>query len=133
MREDTTLVSAKCTEATLETGLQEQGGKLDLRGEISSLPCCVFLCLLVLQINERKYNASIGEGHRSDLRDRATGTGGASWTSRVKFRACRAASSFAFSSFKLMREDTTLVSAKGTEATLETGLQEQGGQVGPQG
>ena len=74
MKEDTTLVSAKGTEATLVTGLQEQGGKLDLAGEILSLPCCVFLHLLVLQINGRRYNASIGETHRSDLSDRATGT-----------------------------------------------------------
>ena len=76
MREDTTLVLAKGMEATLVTGLQEQGGKLDLRGEISCLPCCVFLRPLVFQINERRYNASIGEGHRIDLRDKATGTKG---------------------------------------------------------
>jgi hypothetical protein len=31
--------------------------------------------LLVLQNNERRYNASIGEGHTSDLRDKATETG----------------------------------------------------------
>ena len=43
MGEDTTLVSAKVSEATLVTRLQEQGGKLELEGEILSLSCCVFL------------------------------------------------------------------------------------------
>ena len=76
MGEDTTPVLAKGKEETLETGLQEQAGILDPGGARWRLPCCVFLHLLVLQINERRYNASIGEVHRSDLSNRATETEG---------------------------------------------------------
>ena len=79
--------------------------------------------LLVLQNNERRYNASIGEGHTSDLRDKATETGGRVGPHWVPGGGSRAASSFIFSSFELMREDTTPVLAKATEAPLETGLQ----------
>jgi hypothetical protein len=74
MREDTTLVSAKGTRATFETGLQEQGGKLDHRGVKWRLPRCAFIHFLVLQINERRYNAGVGEKYRSNFRDGATGT-----------------------------------------------------------
>ena len=76
MREDTTLVSAKGTRATFETGLQEQGGKLDHRGVKWRLPRCAFIHFLVFQINERRYNAGVGEGYRSNFRDGATGTQG---------------------------------------------------------
>jgi hypothetical protein len=40
-------------------------------------------------------------------------------------------SSCIFSSLKFIREDATLVLAEGTEATLETKLQEQGGKLDP--
>jgi hypothetical protein len=83
MREDTKLVLAKSTEATLETRLQEQRPKFDPRGVRWRLPFCIFLHLLVLQTNERRYNASIGETHRSDFRDRATKTGGQFRQSKV--------------------------------------------------
>ena len=70
------LLSANGIEATSETGLHEQGGKLDPSGARKRLPCCVFLHLVLLQINETRHNASIGKVNRSDLRDRATRTGG---------------------------------------------------------
>jgi hypothetical protein len=90
MREDTTQTSAKATEATLETGLQEQGAKWDPTGARRRFPCCVFLHLLVFQINERRYNASIGEGHRSDLRE-GLQEQGANWDppfARWRFPCC---------------------------------------------
>jgi hypothetical protein len=62
---------------TLETGLQKQAAKWDPTGaKWDPTGVCIFIHLPVLQINERRYNASVGEGHISDLRDRATGTGG---------------------------------------------------------
>ena len=84
MREDTKLVLAKSTEATLETRLQEQGGKLDLRGEISSLPCCVFLRLLVLQINQGDTTLVSAKGTEATL-ETGLQEQGASWASRVQF------------------------------------------------
>jgi hypothetical protein len=89
------------------------------------LSCCVFLHLLVVQINERRYNASIGERHRSDLRDRATGTGGQvdPMGARWRFSCCVFLHLLVLqinerrynaSNGELMREDTTLVMAKGT-------------------
>jgi hypothetical protein len=76
MKEITTLVFVKGAEATLETVLQERGAKLDATGARWRPPCCVFLHPLVLQINGRRYNVSIGQRHRSNFRDGATGTGG---------------------------------------------------------
>ena len=89
--------------------------------------------LLVLQNNERRYNASIGEGHTSDLRDKATETGGRVGPHWVQGGGSRAASSLIFLSSKLMKEDTTLVSAKATQATSETGLPKQRAKWDPTG
>ena len=125
------LALAKGTEATSETGLQEQGGKLDPRGARWRLPCCVFLHLFVLQINERRYNASIRKREHKRPSRQGYKNRGASWTTGVSSGGSLAAPSFIFSSFKLMREDTTLVLAKGTEATSETGLQEHRGKLDP--
>jgi len=125
------LALAKGTEATSETGLQEQGGKLDPRGARWRLPCCVFLHLFVLQINERRYNASIRKREHKRPSRQGYKNRGASWTTGVSSGGSLAAPSFIFSFFKLMREDTTLVLAKSTEATSETGLQEHRGKLDP--
>ena len=76
MREDTTPVSAKATQATLETWLQKQWANWDPTGANWRFPFCVFLHLAVLQISKRRHNSIIDEGHTSDLRDRATETVG---------------------------------------------------------
>ena len=76
MKQYTTLVSTKGKEATSDTGLQEQRGKLYPGCVRWKLPCCVFLHLLLIQFNERRYSAGIYERCRSNLTDRATVTGG---------------------------------------------------------
>ena len=56
---------------------------------------------------------------------------GPSWTPRVPGEGSRIASSFIFSSCKIIKEDTTLVVSKSTEATLKTRLQERKGKLDP--
>jgi len=67
MREDTTPVPAKATQATLETGLQKQWAKWDPTGAKWRFPCCIFLHLLVFQTDREDTTPALAKTTQATL------------------------------------------------------------------